>query len=154
MVQKAMTTPDISAEISRLDLAFQKLTGQKFARVSGVCNPHEAFWFRFIQAGFTVHDLEIVILWLKEQIRAEKRHPACITFRRLVQNLDTFEDELAYATAEKRNLPAPKTAREQELGCLRPEVDAPQRPQSTPLRVKRPRDTIPKLIAALREAVK
>lgn len=98
---------DIQTQISLLGTCYTKLTGFQL-RHSGACNPRERFWFEWIKAGFTISDLETVILWLKGRIRSGVRRPECLKFHNLIEDPFRFEEELQLAKAEKRNAkPAP-----------------------------------------------
>ena len=108
-------------EINRLDLAYQKMTGHHF-RASGVITGREQAWATFLRAGYTVHDLEETILWIKRGILAKKRFEGALKFRTLISNLDTWEDECATAKAEKRNAKPQSSPRDRAVGMLRPKA--------------------------------
>jgi hypothetical protein len=117
-MEEEMSTQD---EINRLDLAYQKLTGRKF-KASGIITGREQIWHAFIHVGFTIKDLEDVILWIKRGILSGIRHEAAINFRRLVGDLGVFEDELQTCRAELRNAKPHVTPKEQVVQQFRPTV--------------------------------
>ncbi len=107
------------AEVDRLDLAYQKLTGRKF-KASGLLTGREYAWVNFIRSGFTVHDLEVTIIHIKRGILDGKRFEAALGFRRLIADLMVFEDECNNAHAERRNSKPAPTAKEQVLQHVSP----------------------------------
>jgi hypothetical protein len=113
-----MITPPEQAQINFLDGAYQKLSGIKF-HARGVITGREEAWHRFIQEGFTVAQLETVILWLKRGIREERRQPNCLRFSTLIEP-DRFDEELGLAEAEKRNLRPAPSPKDIALSQLRP----------------------------------
>jgi len=115
---------DLAAQISLLDLAYQKLSGFKFTAYQqrGVVNWRDDSWHRFIKAGYGVHELEEVILWLKPGIKAGKRNPGCLRFSNLIAQLDRFEEELGMCRAEIRNAKPEPTPKDRVLAQARPVV--------------------------------
>lgn len=138
------------AEISRLDSAFQKLSGRPLTPARGVASQRERSWADFIAAGHNIHELEQVILWLKTKIREGQRHESALKFRNLVENLVNFDDELATARAEIRNAPKIASPKERALRALRPGAGIPHS-SSAPPRTKQPKEVIEKLIADMRK---
>lgn len=112
---------NMQEEINRLDLAYQKLTNRAF-RTGGIVTGREQGWVAFINAGFTVADLETVVLWIKGKILAGIYHEPRLAWRRLIADLQNFEDELATAKAEKRNAKPQPTPRDRVLSQARPTV--------------------------------
>ena len=111
-----MNTSPKEAEISRCSLAYQKLSGLKLDH-RGVFDHRSRSWFEWLQAGYTVHDLETVILHLKRGIRDGKRNPGCLRFSNLIERPDLFGEELELAKAEIRNRkpePSPKAQVQQQ----------------------------------------
>lgn len=139
--------PEIQTKISLLAQCYQKMTGMTLTH-TGLVNPRERAWFEFIKAGFTVPDLELVILWLKGRIRAKVRNPECLKFSNLIADPFKFEEELALAKAEKRNS-KPFNPRDQVLLQARPVVA-----QVNPAETRNTAKPISEYIAKLREAAK
>jgi hypothetical protein len=107
----------------------------------------EAAWLRFIQAGFTEDDLLTVIRHLRHKIKAGARYAPCLRFSRLIECLDSFEEELALAKAEMRNAKRAPTAKERVIQQARPVV-AEVRPEDHRVTARPVSD----LIADLRRA--
>jgi hypothetical protein len=125
-----MSTQD---EINRLDLAYQKLTGHRF-KASSLLTGREYAWSNFLTAGYTIHDLEFTILWIKRGILDGKRYEAALGFRRLIGELQTFEDENATANAERRNAKPHVPPKEQVVQQFRPTVtSAPVKSDAKPI---------------------
>lgn len=106
-------------EINRLDLAYQKLSGHKF-KSNGIITGREYGWRNFIEAGFKVVDLETVILHIKKKILDGYAHEPRLAWRRLIGDVQIFEDELATALAEKRNLKPTPSPKERVVAQCRP----------------------------------
>lgn len=121
---------DLQAQISLLDLSYQKLSGLTFSRLeqAGVVSWRERGWYDFIQAGHTLLELEEVILWIKKRIHQGKRDIGALRFRTLIAQLDVFEEELAMARAEKRNLVPAPSDKERVLAL----TGRPARPEPPP----------------------
>jgi hypothetical protein len=117
-----MPTPELQLAIDRLDLAFQKLTDRAF-QSSGVVTGREQGWKAFLDAGFTLINLEETILWIKRGIREGHRREGALKWRTLIGDLQTFQDEHSTALAERRNTkpqPSPKdrvVAQARPLAC-------------------------------------
>lgn len=95
------------SEISLLHSCWCKLTGQNL-RMNSLFDTRRLAWQHFAAAGHTVHELETVVLHLKNGIRDGNRLPGCLRFSNLIENVPGFEEELELARAEKRNTkPAP-----------------------------------------------
>lgn len=112
---------DVAAKVSLLDMAYQKLTGFQF-KLRGVVTGREQAWHAFIQAGFTLEDLDTVLTWLNRRIREGKRDTGSRRFSTLIANLDRFDEELSMAKAEKRNVRPPVTPKERVIEQARPTV--------------------------------
>jgi len=120
-----MNTPDTKSKIECLALCYKKITGIDLKHM-GIIDHRERSWFEFLRAGFTVQDLETVLLWLKKGIREDKRQIGCLRFSNLVERLDRFGEELAMAKAENRNARPAPTPKERVLAQARPvAVDVP-----------------------------
>lgn len=100
---------ELEAKISCLRLAYEKLTGFSLAH-RGVIDPRQNFWFQFIKAGFTVQDLELVILHIKNQIRLGERRLGALRFSNLIEDPLRFQEELGLAKAQQRNQKPPPSA--------------------------------------------
>lgn len=96
------------SQVSVLHTAYQKLTGLKLPLIA-VCDARRLAWEHFIAAGHSLKELETVILWLKGEIRAERRHPGALRFSNLVEDLNRFTEELSFALAFERNTKPPPT---------------------------------------------
>lgn len=116
-----MITPDIQPQIDFLQTTWNKLSGQNLTH-RGVINPRGEAWFRFIKAGFGVNDLEFLLIWLKRQIREEKRLPGALRFSTLIGDTFKFEEELSLARAESRNLKPAPTPKERVVQAFSPKV--------------------------------
>jgi hypothetical protein len=115
---------DMQAQINFLDTSYQKLSGVVF-KARGVITGREEAWARFIKAGFTVQDLETVILWIKRRIREGKRDIGALRFSTLISATERFEEELGLSLAEKRNAKPAATPRERVIALARPTVSEP-----------------------------
>lgn len=93
---------NIQSEIDRLDLAYQKLCSRKF-RTGGIVTGREQGWAAFINAGFTVADLETVILWIKGKILAGIYHEPRLAWRRLIADLQLDSGTTTFASQTCRN---------------------------------------------------
>lgn len=141
-----MNTPAMQSEIDYLDLAFQKLSGVHF-KARGLITGREEGWVRFVNAGFTAHDLETVILWLKGRIRQGKRDIGCLRWSSLIGAPERFDEELALCLAEKRNRRPAPTPKERVLAQARPmAVERVQTQENV--------RTVSEVIAAMREAAR
>lgn len=96
------STP-IEAKIQLYISCYEKFTHLRL-NYAGVCNPRMQAWMEFVKQ-FTVEDLELVIVWLKELIRKGQRREEALLFRNLIQDPYKFEEDLAMAKAWKRNRP-------------------------------------------------
>lgn len=96
------------SQVSVLHTAYQKLTGLKLPLIA-VCDARRLAWEHFIAAGHSLKELETVILWLKGEIRAERRQPGALRFSNLIEDLNRFDEELSFAQAETRNAKPPPT---------------------------------------------
>lgn len=140
------TNLENQVKLSLLDVAYQKLSGNTFKAERGVVSWRERAWADFVRAGFTLHDLEAVILHLKQKILVGKRYRECLGFRRLICNLDVFEDELSQAQGEARNAEKPRSDKERVLAATGRVVTP------TPSQEKRAKEVIEKLLSDMRKA--
>lgn len=142
-----MNMPPMQAQISLLDNAYQKLSNCKF-RTRGVITGREEAWVRWINAGFLLHDLEVVIVWLKRRIREGKRDVGALRFSTLIGETSRFEEELSLAQAEMRNCHSPATSKERVIQQARPTLSEPKVEENT----KTTSSLIPKLLEEMRKA--
>lgn len=113
--------PEMQARCNVLDTAYQKLSGARF-RGRGVITGREEAWVRFCNAGFTLNDLERVIVWLKGRIRIGKRDIGALRFSTLIGELSRFQEELSLCDADSRKrVPTP---RDRVLAQARPVIGA------------------------------
>lgn len=76
------------------------------------------WWGQWKSRGFTMEDLRLVIGHLQRGIKDGKRYPGSLKWSHLIQQTDSFEEELNVARAEKRNLkpaPSPKAVAQQQF---------------------------------------
>lgn len=140
--------PDTQSQINLLESAYTKLAGRVF-RASGVITGREQGWCAFINAGFTVRDLEDVILYIKRGIKDGIRFEAALKWNNLVADLGRFEDELQTMQAEKRNAkPAPSPKQQ----VLREAHTAERATRPAPETTKHVAPIVEHWIAKMREA--
>lgn len=118
-----MTATAIRYQIQAYADTYNQITG--FELRHGVFDHRETAWLAFIRTGFTVEDLAFVLRWLQTKIQAGTRNPGCLKFSNLIMRPDAFEEELALAKAEKRNMRPPQTPKQKALEQLRPTVSDP-----------------------------
>lgn len=141
--------PDTQSQINLLDTAYQKLSGRSF-RASGLLTGREYAWSNFLQAGYTLKDLDDVIVWIRRGIHEGKRHEAALGFRRLILDLMVFDDELATCRAERRNAkPAPSPKQQ----VLREAHTAERTTKPAPETTKHVAPIVDHWIAKMREEV-
>lgn len=124
----ATMTTDVQAKINVLDMAFQKLSGFQF-KMRGVITGREQAWAAYLNAGFTLDDLDTVLVWINRRIKEGKRDIGAKRFSTLIGNLDRFDEELGMAKAQQRNTRPAPTARDRVVAQFRPVV-AEQTPQT------------------------
>lgn len=121
---------DLEAKISVLSTCYEKMTGLSLKH-SGICDPRMEFWKAWICAGFSLQDLDLVLRYQNQGIRAGTRHKACQRFSRLIGDPLYFAEELAFAQeaqrADQRKPPA-QTPRDKVLAQARPVVSEPKAP--------------------------
>lgn len=138
-------TTDKQAEIDRCWLCYEKLTGFRLNR-RGVCDHRIRAWYDWLEAGGTVKDLEMVILWLKSKIAHDGWPNSMLNFSYLVERPDRFEQWREQCKAEQRNkrpAPTPKETVQQQFS-----------PTAGPEPAKDKVRHISEVIAAMREASK
>lgn len=99
-----METGVTQAKISCLVMCYEKITGMKMCP-RGLVNPYERTLYDIVQAGYTVKDLELVLVWLKKRIHAGVRNAECKKPMNLFRDVYTFSAEVELARAESRNEP-------------------------------------------------
>jgi hypothetical protein len=134
-------------EIERLHSLYNTLTGFQLS----MRYDREATWFRFLKDGFTAEDLRFVLVYLKCEIKKGKRYPACLGFRSLIENLDTFEEYRELAKTVMLRTKPPTTDKEKVIQMFRPVVESIP---NTPAITKSLGSIIPKLIEELKKAAK
>lgn len=144
-----MTPADIDAQVSLCHSAYCKLTGMPL-RMGSLFDTRKLAWQRFVAAGFTFHDVELVLTYLKAEIRAGRRLPGSQRFSNLIENLERFEEEAVTAKAVSRNQKPVPLAKDKVLAQARPLV-TPSAPVTDT--VKTAGSIIPKLLAEMRAAV-
>lgn len=60
------------------------------------------YWERWLAKGYTAHDLELVVTYIKCRIRDKRREKESLLLRNLISNPDGFAEDLAMARAGKR----------------------------------------------------
>ncbi len=88
---------DIPTQIKALHADYEARTGYS----AQLDMNRERVWYEWITyrktAPFTIEDLRRVIGWLRTQMREEKWHEACLSFRNLIGRPDVFEENLSLA---------------------------------------------------------
>lgn len=128
-----MSTPnqtELEARISVLSTCYEKMTGLSLQH-RGVCNPWAETWANWINAGFTLQDLDLVLRHQNHGIRTGERKRACQRFTRLIGDVIYFAEELAFAQEAQRAFerkPPAQTPRDKVLAQVRPVVSEPKAP--------------------------
>jgi len=113
-----------NATIASLHATYERESGERL-RLNGIYYREQA-WLIWVQQGFTEADLTLVIRYLKEMIRKDRRRPESLKFSNLVESWDRFEEDLSLARGWSRNRPPAKSARQDALraiGRSEPEPD-------------------------------
>lgn len=63
-------------------------------------------WSAWSKDGYTKDDLTLVISWLKNQIRQQRKWPSSMIFSRLIDDRETFAEHLSMARADARRTKA------------------------------------------------
>jgi len=134
-------------QINSLDAAYQRLSGHRF-KASGLLTGREYAWSQFLDAGYTLKEIEETVTHIRRGVQCGKRHEAALGFRRLISDLGTFEDEACLADAEKRNAKPALPPKERVVQQARPVA----RPEAAD--AGRPAVSVGELIARLREAAR
>lgn len=109
-----MKTPDPIDEIRRLHDCYRKVSGWDVGPLKAICDPREHLWSAFMRQGFTLADLDFVIVHLKRQIKAGERNPGALRLSSLIEPIH-FGEELGRAKAEARNFVPPPTPKERVM---------------------------------------
>ena len=122
-------TPDMNALVRDYHAAFCGTTGINLRIGIGEYN-REAAWFRIIQAGFTLDDVQLVSRHLMRKVKEGTRNIGAVRFSNLIERPDVFEEELGMARAELRNSKSQPTAKQRVLQQARPTI-VPMTPDQT-----------------------
>lgn len=106
----------MTSTIQEIHSAYCLATGFKIR----LAYDREHAWYQFIKDGFTKDDLLLVIVWIQNEIKSERRREASLLFRNLIVQLDRFEEDLSMARSHARK--PVKTARDHAMEQLRPSV--------------------------------
>lgn len=60
-------------------------------------------WDSWLGRGYTLSDLRLVVEHIQRGIKTGKRNEGALRFRRLIEDMGNFDEELAMARAETRN---------------------------------------------------
>lgn len=140
-----MNTPELQKKIDAYADAYAKITGFRL-NVRGIFCDRVTFWYQFIQAGFSIEDMEFVLRHLMAKVRKGDRNIGCLRFSNLIERPDRFEEELGLAHAEKRNAVKPMTPKESVIRAM------PTVRQGSPVEPMTAKP-VGAYIAALRQAV-
>lgn len=99
------------SEVSLLHSCYQKMTGFNIPMRS-LCDTRRLGWQKFLAEGHTLAELESVIIYLKHEIREQRRNIGALRFSNLILDLDRFQEEAELASGWKRNYKPAPTARE------------------------------------------
>lgn len=134
-----LTSPiDMAARIHAVHQLYSQLTGQTLP----LRYHRERMWWELLRAGYTPHDLRLVIRYLQREIRAGRRNVGALKLSNLLQ-LDRFEEDLQISRVRLTPPPPPPRPR-----------PAPPAPPSDPTECERRHrqtlDCLRQLRAALR----
>lgn len=89
----------------------------------------EFAWANWTRHGFTEAELVQTLQYLRREVKATRRKPACLSFRTLIEQPENFEHELSLAKEELlRRKPTP-TPRERILASVGMSKPQPERVQ-------------------------
>lgn len=92
----------MNIDLERLHADYVKFTGLDI-RLTATRESTWAEWLRFRRHDpFTSEDLELVVKYLKKEIKAGHRFPPSLFFNKLIGNPDYFEEDLAMAKVKAR----------------------------------------------------
>lgn len=91
-----------AATIQQAHRLYCQLTGQTL----GLGFDRERRWYELLRAGYTLQDLQAVIIYLQREIRAQRRNVGALKLSNLLQP-DRFEEDLQISRVRLRP-PTPK----------------------------------------------
>lgn len=104
-------TTDLNPIIAEVHRIYCALSGRQVRIIGSV----EHYLFDYVQAGFSPHDMETVLLFLiGENKKLDREHQRNLMLIRLISDLAVFDAWLAEANAYNRNH-KPKSARDEIL---------------------------------------
>jgi hypothetical protein len=109
--------PPDAAAICLAHQLYCQLTGQTLR----LAFDRQRMWFELLRAGYTLHDVRSVILYLQREIRAQRRNVGALKLSNLLQP-DRFEEDLQISRVRLRPptppapppLPPPSLSPEQQ----------------------------------------
>lgn len=114
------------------------------AKCQLVLSTDRLYWWQvWMVRGFTVEDLRLVCCYLWAEIRADRRRPGSLKFSNLIQEVDRFEEDLAFARQWTKKQRAPVSAKDRTLEQWRGQGQA---------KPTQPAKPVKDYIAALRRA--
>jgi hypothetical protein len=87
-------------------------------------------WQAFVARGFTADDLTLVLVNLRRYIQQHRLGRGCLSFHRLIGDLETFEEYLAEFRALRRKGSYCKQKQQALRATGRPDEPAPNPPKS------------------------
>ena len=96
----------IAADIQALHQLYTHLTGQMLP----LRYHRERLWWDLLHAGYTPHDVRLVIRYLQREIRAGRRNVGALKLSNLLQ-LDRFEEDLQISRVRLTPPPPPPRPR-------------------------------------------
>jgi hypothetical protein len=85
-------------QIEALHSEYVRLTGMDVP----LSMPRLFTWEVFQHRGFGLPELNIVVPWLRKQIKTGPKTVKCLGFRALIEDCEAFEEHLSFARAESR----------------------------------------------------
>lgn len=116
-----MNPKDPVDQIRRFHDCYRKVSGWDVGALKAICDPREHLWSAFIRQGFTIDDLDFVIVHLNRQIKAGERNPGSLRLSTLIEPIH-FGEELGRAKAEARNSKPGPTPKERVVQAFSPKV--------------------------------
>lgn len=133
-------------EIEQIHRAYCLATGQDIK----LAYDREHVWYQFLQAGFTISDVQLVGNFLRRAVEKGDRNPGCLRFRNMIEPINLFEEELQLCKAAMRNFKPPRTEKDKTIQAFRPSDAAPIHTPSTAMPAK---EVVEAAMAKLRGAV-
>lgn len=134
-------------EIEHLHKAYCESTGQEIR----LAFDREHAWYLFLQAGFTLDDVQLVGNFLRRAVEKGERNPGCLRFRNMIEPLNFFEEELQLVRAAMRNFKPAPTEKEKTIRAFRPTASAPEPVQ---MDARPAKEVVGRLIDDLRKAAR